>query len=199
MIFITGLHGAGKTFLAKHLCSQDFHFLDTGPAIKDYWKKNGDRGDFKLWIKNNQERDRNFTNKILVDIVGRKVKDLGGEGCRQDLLVVGHRSVEGVNYLTENVPELNSRKHTVVWIEADRKSCYRRYVKRENVDISFTEFDETLLRMDEEMGLCGLRDIADHIIVNNGSEEEFGLKIEGLIYNTMGIEKSFLGSGKERR
>lgn len=176
MLFITGPHGVGKTHFAKVLQQDGFPSIDLGPTLRMVWNRTSPHITFEEFIRRGEEIGNTFLDQLLVKEIITRL-NLKEPGSYKDLLVVGSRSISGIQYLKSNFPELRSIRSVVVYIDAEEEILYRRYCRRENRQVEVEEFRQ-LLDEDREMGLEEIRQVADFLIENNGSLKEFNREIK---------------------
>ena len=171
MIIVTGMPGSGKDEFVKVAKTMGFIDVHMGDTVKAYAKKSGiplidrDIGAFAT-----RERQANG-----MDVWARRT----GEGIKnpEKTIVDGLRNMEELEYFRANYPEA-----VVVAIYTNRDERLKRILKRNRVDDvkSGTELEQ---RDNRELGWGIGRTIslADHMIVNDGTLEEFKEKARAFL------------------
>ncbi len=182
-IFVTGPHEAGKTLFAKILAHENFPSIDLGPTLRNVWKRQAPNTTFDNFVQAGERHfGQNFTDSILVEEILEELR-VQSIGDASRLLLLGSRSVMGIQYIKSHIPLLGLSKNFVVYIEADEATLYQRYCKR-NEHVSLEEF-RLMLKKDRDMGLERIQEMADFVIANDGSVEEFELKVKHLVFELM--------------
>ena len=198
MIFIAGLHYAGKTHFAKFLEEEGFPFIDLGPTLRNIWETTSSHLSFGDFIRPGEGNlGNNFIDELLSAEVSKRLRQLEEEGSNKDLLIVGSRSIAGIEFIRSNCPEINGRKQVVIYIEANETTLYSRCCQKDSTPITLSKFKQ-VLEKDRQMGVEAIREIANFVIDNDGSLGEFEQKIESLIFNALGFERITKKRGKER-
>jgi dephospho-CoA kinase len=169
MLFLTGVHGAGKTEAANIIKFEnpETEIFDTGPILRNlYRESNTPLSTFGEWIKEGEKLEGlDFTNRLLKETI------LGGINFKKPLInkasptIVGCRSMRAINYIDTNNP-------IIVYIETPIEVARERYNFRENKKLSFLEFND-LLEEEKKMGIDGIKSNATFTIENSGSIETF--------------------------
>ena len=188
MIFLTGEHGAGKTHLAqvyqKHFGCE---YVDLGPTLRRIWMETSPNTSFADFLKRGEEKSGiDFTNQLLVDEIEKQMGRRAENCCTGRLLIIGSRSVQGLQYIRGKTQDINGNTRAVVYIQADEDKLYLHYKEREQREISYQEF-QLLLQRDRQMGILGIRGVADYVIENNDNAlafEKRGTEIFNQILNT---------------
>lgn len=190
MIFLTGPHGAGKTRSSAFLSQHNFYLIDLGPMIRAIHQAQAPDISFKEWVlKGEEEYGPDFTNQLLTAEVNRRMQEVySSENPPQDILIAGSRSVRGLRYLQDSIIIPNHFGHRIVYIDAPFDLLWARYNAREGKMLTKEEFELILLR-DKDMGIDGLREIADTYILNDGEESLFDETLDNLFFNDMGYRK----------
>lgn len=185
MLFVTGLHGTGKTLLASLLAKEGFFSIDLGPTLRAVWKHASLDISFDDFVQAGERKfGRHFTDEILVREIKQTLSSQQPRVNPKRLLIVGSRSVFGIKYIRSHISEINRARTFVVYIEVDKAILCQRYCQRERIQPSIEEFGN-LLKRDKEMGIDGIRAIADFVIANNGSLEEFDRSIRNMVFDTL--------------
>lgn len=182
MIFITGPHGAGKTTLGMGLPKDIFLTIDTGPILRSIWQETNPQISFQEFIQNGETiYGINFTDELLTDEINRlidfRLKDRGFE----HLVLLGSRSINGVNYLKRNIKKHFNRENSfIIYIDGDKSVLYRNYCIKQVDKISILKFQE-LLTLDKNMGLETIKSEADFVVNNTGTKDELIEQIAHII------------------
>ena len=190
MIFLTGPHGAGKTRSSAFLSKHNFSLIDLGPIIREMHQKEAPDISFKDWvIRGESTHGVDFTNQLLAEEVNRRIVELYAlENPPQDILVAGSRSVRGLKYLQNSIIIPNHFGHRIVYIDAPFDLLWARYNAREGKSLTEEEF-EVILMKDRDMGIYGLREVADTYILNDGEESRFDTTLDNLFFNELGYQR----------
>src|SRR4051812_43447133 len=138
MIFITGQHASGKTRFAElYQQRYGYDFIDLGPCLREEWKQARPDLTFSQFIAQGENNHgKHFTDSILAGMIERKLRDIKQSGGGRDLLVIGSRSIAGINYLRANIPVINGKPRKIIYIEASEDLLYDRYKRREGKEIT---------------------------------------------------------------
>lgn len=199
MIFVTGPHCAGKTHLARFLKRVGFQYIDLGPTIRSIWMTTAPDVTFEQFIVRGEEKfGLQFVDSLLVAELINKLGHISKEGVSKDLLVLGNRSVTGIDYIRSHMT-LKRGRSTIFYIDAEKEVLYERYRRREDAEISKKDF-EAVLDKDTDMGLMGIKEVADYIIHNSGTQKEFEELIQELIQSIYPNEVFYINpTNKERK
>jgi len=190
MIFLTGPHGAGKTTVAEILAGHNFIYLDLGGVLrKKHWEENSGIS-FDVWCKENEKLNGpSFTDDVIAGEIERIRCDINkGNVLPRDLVIVGSRSLKGIKYIIEKIPNFNGCKNFVVYIDAPAEILMQRYCDRENKQLTMDDF-KALLERDIQIGLPSIVPVADIRILNSDSMQSLENAIQELIINQLGYAK----------
>ena len=163
MIIVTGMPGSGKDEFVKVAKSLGFRDVHMGDTVKAYARKEK----IPLTDKDIGSFASNERKLHGMDIWARRT----GEGISEPVktIVDGLRNIEELQYFREHFADVR-----VVALYTNREERLRRIIRRNRVDDvkSETELDS---RDNRELGWGIGRTIslADHMIVNDGTLEEF--------------------------
>lgn len=181
MLFITGPHAAGKTMTAAILARHGFVSIDLGPTLRDCYKCSGYQGTFLEWIAAGERRmGRHFTDKVIVREVRKFLSTTAKRALVPDVVIVGSRSIAGINHLIRNLNSCVPGPHRIVYIDAPRQILFARYRRREGRNIPHSEFHK-LLKADRDLGVNEIRAKADRRILNNGSFYKLQRLVKSLV------------------
>jgi dephospho-CoA kinase len=176
IIGITGTNGAGKGTVVEYLKTKGFrHYWVTGLITEEIIKRNMP------------------VNRDSMILVGNEVRaERGAAYFVEELLK--RAKVEGANSIIESIRTVGEAEviknngGKLLAVDADRKTRYKRNVKRagNKDDVTFEEFcEQERQEMNSEdpnkQNLAACRKMADFLIENNGTIEEFNEKIEELL------------------
>ncbi len=167
MIFITGPHCVGKTTIAKKLQHYGFVHIETGDIVRKEYRKEVLGIEFHMWALNKNHMFNNFIAQAIMD---KCFLIKQSKGNIQDILVTGNRQINGIKYLIKNVPPVNHKPDFIIYVEADERILYTRYIKRQGrtkKQLTFKKFKDEVLGFDIKMGLKQIRNKADLIVCNN--------------------------------
>lgn len=175
IIFPVGHHASGKTEFCDYLADEHgFRVIETGSMMRRLYGEREEEYqglDIKSYVKQKLAEDENFFDDYLNNLIRIAEED-------SNLVAVnGMRSYDNIQKIRASRPHA---QHEVVWIDAPSELLYERYLKRENVQMSFDEFCE-LLNMDLALGLGEIEGVADHRIENTGSVHELRAKSDDVL------------------
>lgn len=175
IIFPVGHHASGKTEFCSYLAEEHgFRVIETGLMMRRLYGEREEEYhdlDIRSYVKQKISKDENFIYRYFYDSI-RIIE----EGSSL-VAVNGMRSYKSIQKLRAS--RLNVQ-HEIVWIDAPSELLYERYIKRENVQISFEEFHD-LLEIDLALGLGEIEGFADYRIENTGSVRELWAKSEEVL------------------
>ena len=164
--FFSGYHGSGKTFTSNLLRNKGFEIFDSGPIIRFVHSESDTILDFSDWVVAGESKfGKNYTNQVIASTIRQRIL---GHPLRSfyNSVIVGFRSIEGIEYIKEVVGELiPDANFEIVFFEASQKALYTRWSKREKSKIPFEEF-LLLLQKETASGLLKVKDQSQKIIVN---------------------------------
>lgn len=185
MIFITGPHGVGKTHIAGVLGTFGFDHIDLGPYLRSIWEAQSPGMSFIDYIRENEKTvGKHFADDLIVNEVQRRLRYVNSNF----LLIVGNRSLEGINYIHAHCPTAELR-HPIIYIEADEELLFRRYCSKEVNSLSIAGFRE-ILAADLAMGLGTVREGATYIVNNNGNLTDFESTVFGIVLYKLRQERA---------
>lgn len=172
ILYMAGPHGAGKTHAAKELAAYGFVRIDLGPTIRRLHQETGTPLSLGEWIAQEEKQHGNtFTDDLLRREVEKVVRDNENKTDVIGILVLGSRSLQNIKYLSSAFNQV-ARIQKTLYIEAPESLLKSRYENREGFPLTVQEFAR-ILKKDENMGLLGIKQAADRIIVNDKTEKEF--------------------------
>ncbi len=182
MIFIVGAHATGKTYLADTISKLNFVRIDLGPMLRTIYQNSGSKESFSEWIQHGEQNfGKNFADDLLVREIKSIMERTNTETTRPiDYIIIGSRSVLGLKYITEHIEKFKNRDNTIIFLDAPFDILYRRYKKREGVNITTKQFEE-ILDKDRKMGLEELRSVANFVITNDSTREKLVDKVSLLL------------------
>jgi dephospho-CoA kinase len=190
MIFLAGPHGAGKTTVAEILAGHNFIYLDLGGVLRKKHQEENPEISFDMWCKDNEKLSGpSFTDDVIVREIEKIHCDINkGNVLPRDLVIVGSRSLKGIKYIIEKIPNFNGCKNFIVYIDAPAEILIRRYCFRESKQLTLDDF-RVLLERDIQIGLPSIVSAADIRIVNSGSMQALENATYKLIINQLGYTK----------
>lgn len=188
MIIIAGPHGAGKTTIAKMLTEHKFDFLDLGGILRGKQKSDCPNENFKDWCANKEKiHGLNFTDDIVVEEINNYIYSVMPKLSQkpQDIIIVGSRSLRGINYITQKVKTINGHENIIIYIDAPFNILFSRYCEREKKQLAPMDFQK-LLDDDDKNGLMNIIPYANVKMTNNGSLQQLKDEIENIMFNNLG-------------
>lgn len=164
MLFVSGPHASGKSSLVHGSLGSGFSVFDLGPMIRKIHFEQGTDLSFMEWLGHNaSEYGPDHTSELLVKAMRPAVQ---GEDTPNGVVVIGSRSMRGIEYYQERLQPTDSR---IIYVDAPEAILHERYIQRDGLpDLSLEAF-RSILGQDIEMGLESVRYNADHVIVNAGA------------------------------
>ena len=186
MIFLTGPHAAGKTTSAKILSRYGFVYIELGAILRRVHLKEGEGVDFEKWLQRGEIAfGIHFTDDILVEEIKKKMKrTLYKSAAIQDIVIVGSRSFQGIQYIINKTPIFNKRKNIIIYMDSPVETLKARYSLRTGKQFDSKEF-QLLLDKDYEIGLKTIIRHADFKIWNNGSKGDLKRKLKTIIFSDL--------------
>lgn len=181
MIFVTGYHASGKSFLARKLAS-DFNLfhVETSAIVRAAHAIDAPERSLGDWARDMEHRfGEEFFDDMIVDAAAQEyVCELASGRQYNDIIITGNRSLRGIRYaasgLSEKIPFLKPEAH-ILYIDADESVAYERFKSRNrhegDATMSLEDYREITLDEDQR-GLNEIRDSADYCITNNGTLED---------------------------
>lgn len=161
--YLCGHRGCGKNHLASKITRNvPIEIIDTGPIIREaYQKYKRDNISFKDWIKENEEKyGENFTNKLISKLITVK------KG--RDYIVIGYRSIEGIEYFNRYFGIENYR---IYFIDGDYELFRENYNEREKKEITKEEYGK-IVEVENTMGIEKLKEF----VLKNKDKAEYYFK-----------------------
>lgn len=187
MLFLTGLHGAGKTTVADILISCNFGYpIELGGTLRKIHFKTAPELSFGLWCEEGERLyGKNFTDDILIkEITKQREEIVAKKSLFKDLIIVGSRSYGGIEYIINKVPIINNRENIIIYIDVETDILRQRYNLREKKNLSSQEF-ESLLDNDRRIGIETIKPYAGIIVTNSESMERLKCEVEKLIISKL--------------
>jgi len=178
IIGITGTDGAGKGEVVKYLVEKrDFvHYHGRALFLEEIEKRGLPKNRENMRLVANDLR-RRFGNDYIVRLFIECARERGDENI----------IIDSIRAIAE-VEKLKKHDGILIAVDTDQKIRYERIQSRasESDTISFEEFirQETLEMDDPDpsgMQKAKVIEIADYLIVNNGSVEELHRQVEGVL------------------
>lgn len=161
-LFVSGPHAVGKSYTMNKLAN-DLNMLlyDTGPIMRDYYKKLAPDKSMGEWINILESK---YGKEITAYMLAKKLKDKMKQQQYSGVIVVGFRTGDGILQFMNIV---KSNDFAVLYVDGDIDLLYKNYNKRlastsnQRQDIIMT-YEEFGCYIDEELagGLGELRECA---------------------------------------
>lgn len=163
-VVVTGMPGAGKESVVERAGMHGFSVYRMGDVVRDFAERNGvSSGDVGRYASVERETNgKKIWARRVLDRVNRdSAEKMVIDGCRSDFEVAAFREHFGENMF-------------LLAVHSSPKTRYGRLVSRGRADApkDRDEFDERD-RRELDWGLGRVIALADHMIVNEGTLEEF--------------------------
>ena len=171
MLIITGMPGSGKDEFIKVARTHGWKDYHMGDTVRKYARMNGiNENDGSIGAFSNREREL-----YGMDIWARRLVEEIKE--KNHVIVDGLRNIEEFSYFQKVSPNL-----VLVAIHTDRDERLKRIVRRQRPD-DIREMDELVKRDERELswGIGKAISLADYMIVNDSTLEEFKANVESLL------------------
>ncbi|MGL4759469.1 MAG: hypothetical protein ACRCXZ_09095 [Patescibacteria group bacterium] len=164
--FFSGYHGSGKSFAANILKSQGYEIFDSGPIIRSLHSEAATIQNFGEWVGTGESKyGKNFTNQVIANEICNRILTHPLRSYYNSI-VIGFRSFEGVEYIQSKILELMpDADFRIVYFDCSENTLYKRWTKREKINIPLEEF-LLLLQKETLSGLPCIKERADIIISN---------------------------------
>lgn len=161
MLFVCGPHASGKSALVRDALNDGYTIFDTGPTLRSLHKNERPEITFREWVTDGERTaGNNFTDELLAKELRKLIAETPPSS---GIIVVGNRSVSGIEYLKGQIDHSDSK---VIYINAPKRMLFDRYKQREDAkNLTQKEFDE-ILEADMRMGLYQISGISDAKILN---------------------------------
>lgn len=176
IIVVTGMPGAGKDEFIKVAAGLGLNDLHMGNTVKEYARSSGiEMNDGEVGKFATGEREKHG-KQIWAE---RTLKDLNGQ---KNIVIDGLRCLEELDYMRQVESEL-----VVVAIFANRQDRLSRILKRKRED-DIKDINGLIKRDMRELswGIGSVISLADFMIVNSGSLDEFKEKSLALLHDLHG-------------
>jgi hypothetical protein len=104
------------------------------------------------WIVDNENMDKNFTDKLLCQEIRKQRSDVRDKG----FILTGSRSLNGLKYIASNVP---IESYGIVYIDAPFNLLKENYEAREKLSLPDDDFNKILIA-ERKMGLKTIKEYA---------------------------------------
>jgi len=183
VIGVSGYAASGKSEFAKYLKEKyRFKVFEFSETIEEEAKKlklleenlsleekKRELSEIGKKIRENYGREDIFALKIIEKIKSEKLGKI---------VVSGFRNLAEVNAFKKEF----GKNFYLIFIEADAKIRYeRRKLQDPNFNLTLEEFLERDKRDEKELGLRDLKEVANFVVENNSSLEDFYKKIDLII------------------
>lgn len=194
MIFVAGFHASGKSELAKQ-STERFNTLhvETSVIVRQFKEQDDPDNSMREWAREKEEiYGSNFFDELIVHTIRERYdKAVESGDTPQDIIITGNRSLEGIKYSALHLSDLIDRPSLIVAVHTEPEQLYERYRLRNrrpgDAEMTFEAFRD-LMREEEEAGIRDIFEYADHIIDNNGTEQDFLNTTEYLLTHEFGLE-----------
>lgn len=134
--FVVGPSGAGKTYFSKTISEiYGIPVYDTGPILRNIYKKLRIKTNFSEWISDNEKKHgSNFAISVICKEINQQIDD------EPLSIIVGNRCIEGINYLVEFLKQ----DYRLIYLDASYNCLKKNYETRENKIISNKEFKDRI-------------------------------------------------------
>jgi inosine/xanthosine triphosphate pyrophosphatase family protein/dephospho-CoA kinase len=166
-ILIVGRTCAGKTTAGEYLANKlRYRFIEASNIVRMERARQGAEALEQSLFRFAQS----LLEKQGPDYVARRIFELYGEDVRGGIIISGFRTIEEVEALRNEFPNLK-----IAYIEAQERTRYERFVARAREEKALTY--EQFLRLDHDQGSLGLlrvaEELADLKITNEDSLDEY--------------------------
>ncbi|SMD30297.1 dephospho-CoA kinase [Picrophilus oshimae] len=171
MIIITGMPGAGKDEFVKVAKSMGFLDVHMGNTVKKYAYENNIKIDDTNIGKFASDERKKYGMDIWAKRTSKYILD-------EDITIVdGLRNYEELEYFKNNYDDI-----IVIAIFANEEQRFERIIKRNRED-DIKSYNEMKSRDDRELtwGIGKVISLADYMIVNNKSLEEYKSDVKSLL------------------
>lgn len=182
--YFCGHRGCGKNYLASQIIEKiPIEIIDTGPIIRNAYKKYKTNNiSFKEWMRENEEKyGEDFSNMLISKLTSLKRE--------RDYIVVGYRSIEGIEYFNKY---FGVESYRIYFIDGDYELFRRNYNAREKTNISKEEYKK-IVEIEDLMGIKKIKDF----VLNNQDKGKYYFKKQNddTIYQDVlkNIENRILG------
>ncbi|ALV61817.1 Dephospho-CoA kinase archaeal, predicted [Thermococcus sp. 2319x1] len=184
IIGVVGKIAAGKTTIAKFFEERGFCRVSCSDPLIDLLTHNLSE---YSWLPEVPEKSEPTRDKLIE--YGRYLKETYGEDILIRLALDKKRNCENVVIdgvrSREETEEIKKRGGVIIYVEASPEIRYERLKKRNAGKDKVIKSFEDFLRADEAeeklYHTSKLKDLADFLIVNEGTLEELKAKVEGII------------------
>ncbi len=161
LLFVCGPHASGKSALVRSALSEGYIIFDTGPTLRAMHKKDHPELTFGEWVlRGEQTVGKYFTDELLAtELLKLRAESMHTNG----IVIVGNRSLSGIQYLKDNVDHSDAK---IIYVDAPKHVLYERYKQREIAEeLTQLEFD-AILEKDIQLGLDKISGYCDAEILN---------------------------------
>jgi dephospho-CoA kinase/transcription elongation GreA/GreB family factor len=177
ILFVCGHHASGKSSVIKEALEKDYLIFDTGPTLRKVHQQRRADISFEDWVSIGESQNgKNFTDIILKDELEKLIET--SEVQRSGIVVIGNRSLSGIEYMRENLHISDSR---IMYVVTPKKVMFERFKEREQLpNLPAVEFDD-IIEQEMKKGLYHVGRNADYKILNTGSIKEVAKKVKTLL------------------
>lgn len=180
VLLLTGLPGSGKTVFSEVARSLGIPVITLGDVVREEVAKRGLELSQENILRVAQELRDRYGKEAIAMLAANKIIEFLKQSCL--VVVDGIRSLEEVNYIKSSA---NAEVFVVV-VHASPKVRFARLLSRGRTGDPKT-WDEFVKRDFKELswGLGNVVALADKIMVNEGSIEEFKNKVRDFLSEVM--------------
>ncbi|MEM1646266.1 MAG: AAA family ATPase [Ignisphaera sp.] len=180
MLLLAGLPGSGKTVFSEIAKSIGVPVITLGDIIREEVTKRGLEPSLENILSVAQELRERYGREAIAILASNKISESLKHNCL--VVVDGIRSLEEINY----IKSLTNAEILVVAVHASPKVRFARLLARGRTGDPKT-WDEFVKRDLRELswGLGNVVALADEVIVNESSIEEFKSKVRDFLYKVM--------------
>jgi len=177
IVIVTGMPGSGKSRIVEEFEKRGFPSVSLGDIVREETLKRGlaltKENVAKVSIRLRQELGQNAVAKLAVEKVRKLLKG-------KDVVVIdGVRSLDEVGTFRSAFP---GEEIIIIAVHTPPKQRFERLKARGRHDDprSWEEFEERDWK-ELKFGIGNVIAMADHMIVNDGSKEEYEKRVETLV------------------
>ena len=153
--FIVGHKGVGKTFLFDRMGKDsDFCAYDTGPIVRNFYKKDKSLSNFADWVKFHEEQygENIFPRKIAEYILSSQKRN-------KIIVVFGNRKLSAI----QEIAHILGDNFSIIYLDAPNRLLRQNFQNREKILISTQAWTKLM----SEENKYGLKQIKDYVQKNS--------------------------------
>lgn len=155
VLFLVGPHAAGKTYTVRNILQQNdgFSMIDTGPIMRNLHSMMNPELSMGEWV---EELEKIYGKDVTSELISKEILKVMSESSCENLIIIGFRSLQGINYVTEH---LGIEDRSILYVDASPELLYFNYVSREDSVVSLQDYQKYI--SDElKLGLDVMRELA---------------------------------------